>query len=77
MKKLSFPTDRFLVNKWLFTKTNEHSGLFRTRFVRHYEGYILREFQRLRLNLNEYRASEKKTCFDVFYFFPTEPIDRF
>ena len=61
----------------LFAKTNEHSDLFRARFVRHYEGYNLREFQRLRLNLNEYRASEKKTCFGVFYFFPIEPINRF
>jgi len=51
------------------------SSLFRARFVRHYDDYILREFQSL--NLNEPRASEKKAFFGVFNFFSTELIDRF
>ena len=65
-EKIKFSADRFLVNKWLFAKTNEHFRLVQARFaktnehfrlvqarfVRHYEGYILREFQILRLNLN-------------------------
>jgi len=41
-EEIKFSTDRFLVNKWLFAKTNEH---FRTRFVRHYEDYILQGFR--------------------------------
>ena len=64
-EEIKFSADRFLV-KWLFAKTNEHFRLVQARFaktneyfrlvqvrfVRHYEGYILREFQILRLNLN-------------------------
>jgi len=71
-EEIKFSADRFLVNKttWLFIKTNEH---FRAKFVRHYEGYILWEFQTLRLNLNEQRASEKKDffikrCFLFFFY---------
>jgi len=54
------------------------SDLFTAKFVRHYEGYILRrlhlEFQSFALNLNEQRASEKKGFFSVFYFFSTKLI---
>jgi len=51
-EKIKFSADRFLMNKWFFAKTNEHSGLFRTRFVRHYKGYILQKFQSFAFNLN-------------------------
>ena len=63
-KEIKFSADRFLVNKWLSQKLMNISGSFRAKFVRHYEGY--KNFKALRLNLNEQKASEKKTFFGVF-----------
>jgi len=74
-EEIKFSADRFLVNKWLFAKTNEYFRLVQDLFI---ITRILREFQSLRLKLNEQRASEKKDFFiKSFYFFSTELIDCF
>ena len=72
-QRYKFSADRFLVNKWLFAKTNEYfrpkffQDSFRTKFVRHYEDYILRNFAS-RLNLNKQRVIKKKS-FPIFLLF--------
>ena len=43
--EIKLSAERFLVNKWLFVKTDEHFRLVQARFVHYYEGYILREFR--------------------------------
>ena len=55
-EEIKFSADKFLVNKWLFEELMNISGLFRARFVRHYEGYILREFQNKKRPRKHFRA---------------------
>jgi len=83
-EKIEFSANRFLVNKWLFAKTNEHFRLVQgyicslRGFTFTFTSTFYENFKVLRLNLNEQRASEKKAFFlkSVFYFFSIELIDR-
>jgi len=68
---IKFSADRFLVNKWLFAKTNEHFRLVqaRSKFFRHYKITFYENFKALRLNLNEQIASEERPFLVIFIFF--------
>ena len=54
------------------------SGLFRIRFVRHYEGYILREFHFFAFK-SQQKASEKRpfSVFFIFFFWTNKSILMF
>ena len=68
-KEIKFSTDRFLLNKWLFAKINEHFqacsrlDLFVIMIV------ILREFQSFAFKSQWTESEWKKTFFDVFKIF--------
>ena len=58
--------DRFLVNKWLFPKINEHFRLVQGDLFVIMRTTFYENFKALHLNLNKQRASEKNASLFLF-----------